>query len=288
MQDAILHLSLDDVPGDAVDNDVHLLSGTGPDSCVGRDNLALKYPVKAGEAYRIAIDSWSGSGAPNPGPFVLSVWLVPSATGTCPADMEPVGEACMDRYEAPNLDGALPLVMYSFVEAAAWCESRGRRLCFDDEWTAACEGAGKAAYPYGSTHVPGICHDEEKWLPYDQTLLNGWPGSVSAPEIESLGDLLAAASAVSPKAKAAADHVLALYQGSPSGLYAGCVNESGVLDLVGNVEEWTRRRDGGTPQFHGNLKGRYWAESRTCQQGVTTHGDGFRFYEIGFRCCLDP
>ena len=29
---------------------------------------------------------------------------------------------------------------------------------------------------------------------------------------------------------------------------------------MGNVEEWTRRRDGGSADFHGNLKGRYWAD----------------------------
>ena len=84
-----------------------------------------------------------------------------------------------------------------------------------------------------------------------------------------------------------ADHVEAIYQGEPSGSNAGCVGPAEVYDLVGNVEEWTRRRDGGVPDFHGSLKGRYWAESRTCQSRVTTHGDYFRFYEIGFRCCLD-
>jgi len=66
------------------------------------------------------------------------------------------------------------------------------------------------------------------------------------------------------------------------------VGVAGAYDLCGNVEEWTRRRDGGEPQFHGKLKGRYWAETRTCQNGVISHGDGFRFYEIGFRCCRDP
>lgn len=31
--------------------------------------------------------------------------------------------------------------------------------------------------------------------------------------------------------------------------------------------------------------GRYWADTRTCQDIILTHGDLFRFYEIGFRCC---
>jgi formylglycine-generating enzyme required for sulfatase activity len=68
----------------------------------------------------------------------------------------------------------------------------------------------------------------------------------------------------------------------------GCTAGNGVFDLTGNIEEWTRRRDGGQANFHGNLKGRYWAETRTCQNSITTHGDTFRFDEIGFRCCREP
>ncbi|MEZ4224465.1 MAG: SUMF1/EgtB/PvdO family nonheme iron enzyme [Polyangiaceae bacterium] len=207
--------------------------------------------------------------------------------GPCPADMEPVGSACMDRYEAPNTPGGLPLVMFSFDEAEAWCVARDKRLCFDDEWALACGGNGMQKYPYGDVQEPGTCTDDKLWKLYDQTKLNGWPFTVSTPSIASLEQLLAEAKAKSPTAAIAADHVQALYQAEPSGSKPGCVREYGVFDLTGNVEEWTRRRDGGTPSFHGNLKGRYWAETRTCQNNIITHGDGFRFYEIGFRCCSD-
>lgn len=208
------------------------------------------------------------------------------ATG-CPDDMVAIGAACMDRYEAPNRAGELPLVMYTFVEAEAWCGARGRRLCFDDEWLAACAGPDGLAYPYGATRVPGTCNDDATWRAYTQSLLNGWPAAASSPTVESLAALFAAARAASPAGAAAADHVAALYQGTGGGVRAGCVGPAGVYDLVGDVEEWTRRRDGGEPQFHGNLKGRYWAETRTCQSNVLVHGDTFRFYEIGFRCCRD-
>lgn len=81
---------------------------------------------------------------------------------------------------------------------------------------------------------------------------------------------------------------MSLYQGTAAGERPDCVAEAGVEDLVGNVEEWVRRRDGGDgPQFSGALVGRYWAESRTCRSRVTSHGNAFRFYEIGFRCCRD-
>ena len=148
-------------------------------------------------------------------------------------------------------------------------------------------GGRLLAFPYGESQQPGLCNDEETWRTYDQSLLNGWPTSAGSPEIESLDALWAAASTSSSGA-AAVEHLQWLYQGEPSGQNGSCTNETGTFDLIGNVEEWTRRRAGGSEGFHGNLKGRYWAESRSCQQDITTHGDGFHFYEIGFRCCEEP
>ena len=205
----------------------------------------------------------------------------------CPGDMLLVDEFCIDRFEAPNIPGGLPFVMFTFVEAAEWCATRHKRLCFDDEWTAVCGGAQEHAYPYGDAHEPGVCNDDEIWQVYDQDLLNGWPPSASSVTVASFEELLDAARAVSVAAAAAADHIEWLYQAEPAGANSGCTNDHGAFDLCGNVEEWTRRRDGGEPDFHGNLKGRYWAESRTCQSNLTSHGDYFRFYEIGFRCCVD-
>lgn len=218
-----------------------------------------------------------------------------TAAPPCPAEMvhvaappAPLAPYCIDRYEAPNVAGGDALVMYTFVEAEAWCVARQKRLCFDDEWQHACEGPNKTTYPYGNTHQPGVCNDDKLWKTYVQSKLNGWPSTVSSATITTLADLFNAARAASSAGQIAADHVEAIYQGEGAGDNGGCGGHYGVYDLTGNVEEWTRRRDGGTSQFHGNLKGRYWAEARTCQSGVKTHGDGFRFYEIGFRCCVDP
>lgn len=205
----------------------------------------------------------------------------------CPEEMVLVESVCMDRYEAPNSEGELPLVMYTFVEAEAWCSARSKRLCFDDEWTLGCAGPDGHVYPYGDEHQAGVCNDDETWLAYNQDLLNLWPSSASGPHVCSLSELFDAAAAVSSSGATAAEHVEALYQGEPSGSNTGCTNSFGAFDTCGNVEEWTRRRDGGEPSFHGNLKGRYWADLRTCQNNIITHGDYFRFYEIGFRCCLD-
>lgn len=205
----------------------------------------------------------------------------------CPPDMVDRGAFCIDRYEAPNFDGALPLVMFTFDEAEAWCGARDKRLCFDDEWTSTCAGPAATAYPYGDQRQPGVCNDDETWRAYNQSRLSNWPWGLPTSQIDSLSGLLDAARATGPAGVDAAAHIVELYQAEPSGENTGCTNDYGAFDLVGNVEEWTRRRDGGEPNFHGNLKGRYWADTRTCQNNITSHADGFRFYELGFRCCRD-
>lgn len=223
--------------------------------------------------------------------IVTSEEVTPAA---CPADMRELtgsAAACIDRWEAPNREGEPPLVMYTFNEAEAWCGARDKRLCFDDEWLLACAGPAGAAglkYPYGNAREPGRCNDDRVWRQYTQGLLNGWPAAASSPSVESLEGLMQAVRDRGATASSAADHVMSLYQGTAAGERPRCVGESEVEDLVGNVEEWVRRRDGGDgAQFSGALVGRYWAESRTCQSHVTVHGNTFRFYEIGFRCCRD-
>lgn len=205
---------------------------------------------------------------------------------SCPKGMVKVERFCMDRYEAPNRKGALPLVMYTFEQAEAWCSTRGKRLCYDDEWTRACAGPRNWPYPYGATRQPGRCNDDKVWRRYDGALLRRWPRSASNANIRSLEQLYAQAAGTSSGAESV-EHVQELYQGTPGGQKRGCGGHYGVYDLVGNVEEWTRRRDG-SGMFQGRLKGRFWGEARTCQSGVSNHGNAFRFYETGFRCCMDP
>ncbi len=213
--------------------------------------------------------------------------LTEETTSPCPPDMARVAETCIDRYEAPGRAGALPLVMYSFHDAAAWCAQRGKRLCYDDEWTRACEGAEGWPLPYGARHEPGRCRDDARWRAFDQDRLDLWPLRAASPAHESLAELFDAAQALGGRGLQAVQHVQALYQALPSGAREGCRGSAGVLDLVGNVEEWVRRRHPGGDYVSG-LKGRYWAETASCQATVTVHAPSFRFYEIGFRCCSDP
>jgi formylglycine-generating enzyme required for sulfatase activity len=169
--------------------------------------------------------------------------------------------ACMDRYEAPNAPGARPLVMTSGFSAQEWCEKRGKRLCTEQEWEAACEGDEQLPYSYGWAADTSTCNQSRAWLPFDAGKLSAG-GEVAAAEARRL------------------------WQGELSGSRTRCVSQDGVFDLLGNVEEWVRARPGRPSSL--SLKGGFWARPWTACRGVNdAHGPSFSFYEVGFRCCKD-
>lgn len=183
----------------------------------------------------------------------------------CPHDMVLAGNVCIDRFEAPNIAGAEPLAMQTAHDGEAWCSDRGKRLCTDQEWIAACEGETQTLYPYGNEHVPHRCNDDKIWRVVDWAALGTWP---------------------SPEAQAEAS---SLYQADPSGSRADCVSATGAYDLTGNVAEWVVRTLPGGEYDH-VMKGCYWAGCYggtlpNCTFKNPAHPGHFRSYEAGFRCC---
>jgi hypothetical protein len=201
--------------------------------------------------------------------------------------MVKIGSIYVDKYEAPNTVGEVPFVMFTFTEAECWCQARGKRLLFDDEWELAAGGPLSLPYVYGVTYDSLLCNDNKNWISYDPALLNMWPSVPNLNNINTFSELIDSVINISSNASLSANHVLYLYQADTSGKDTSCVSYYRVIDMNGNVSEWTRRRDGGSPGFHGNLKGGYWAGSMTIQTNTTVHGDGFRFYQTGFRCAKD-
>lgn len=104
----------------------------------------------------------------------ILVWLLAILAPDCPSDMAVAGLSCMDRYEAPNVEGNDPLVMQSALGAQAWCQARGKRLCSEWEWEWACHSAGQP------------CNNDKMWVEWDRKTVGSdaevrrlWQGSPS-------------------------------------------------------------------------------------------------------------
>ena len=69
---------------------------------------------------------------------------------------------CMDRYEFPNVVGALPRTDITFGEAKQLCQSKGKRLCSELEWEKACKGKESMKYPYGNAWNPSACNTQDR------------------------------------------------------------------------------------------------------------------------------
>lgn len=67
---------------------------------------------------------------------------------------------CIDKYEWPNVSGKKPVVNVSWVVAKMDCIEAGKRLCTNDEWTAACKGSKKTSFPYGNAYEKQRCADK--------------------------------------------------------------------------------------------------------------------------------
>lgn len=188
--------------------------------------------------------------------------------GSCPADTVAFDTYCMDRYEAPNIEGALPFYFQTAPDGEKWCEGKGKRLCTEAEWKSACQGPNGYEYPYGNTHIKSACNDDKTWISPSWSTLGKYPD---------------------PAAQAEADR---LYQGDPSGSRAMCISDAGVMDLTGNVAEWVRRSYPHPNSYDYVVKGCYWAgcymdPTPDCNFTNSAHPPTFRSYEFGFRCCVD-
>jgi len=212
---------------------------------------------------------------------------------SCPAGMVRSADVCVDKYEASlwridgdgvpfashspyatpagvdvmavSLHGAVPQGYINQVQATAACANAGKRLCTDDEWLRACRGSTSTTYPYGDLRQPGVCHDaydghpaieyfdsNEAWVfsEIDHPCLNQLPLSLST-----------------------------------TGAHPECVSEDGVVDMMGNLHEWTADPSG---TFRGGFYVDTVVNGEGCLYRTTAHNTVHADYSTGFRCCADP
>lgn len=166
---------------------------------------------------------------------------------------------CMDAWEWPNEEGKKPTIMVSWYDMKKNCESVGKRICQDHEWSMACEGPEILPYPYGYKRDATKCnidHPQRPWYDAVNTKLT--------PEI-----------------------VEKLNQSVPSGSMPECVSPYGVHDMTGNADEWVVNSLG--QPYKSGLMGGHWvlgARNR-CRPETLVHGPDTVFYELGGRCCKD-
>jgi len=112
-----LRASLDEVEGDGVDMDVHILTAPATDACIARGHAAASAWLEPG-TYWIAVDTWvDGEGNAFPGPYQLDVTL--SGGGVLPDQAgfnDYVVQAINDHGMYPK-DGTYP---YCFADPS--CE----------------------------------------------------------------------------------------------------------------------------------------------------------------------
>ena len=183
----------------------------------------------------------------------------------CKAKRIPL-DYCIDVYEYPNKKGARPPVMVDWYDAMGLCAAKGKRLCYEAEWVAACEGPDEKPFPYGWRRSAKKCNIDNRWINPSLARAYSDDPAVSKAELDRL------------------------WQGVPSGAKPGCVSDYGVYDLTGNVDEWAmadRDRPNERAVFAA-LKGGAWGHVRNaCRPVTTSHEPEFRYYFVSFRCCQD-
>jgi sulfatase modifying factor 1 len=171
---------------------------------------------------------------------------------------------CIDKYEWPNKKNAYPWVMITWGESQKLCESVGKRLCTEDEWTFACEGEEATPFPYGYTRNSQECNLDNPWKRYSQKILSQRGSQECSQELKRL------------------------WKGRRSGISPQCASSFGVEDMNGSVDEWTSTVRKSQYPYPSVLKGGYWSTVRTrCRPATRNHGPGHTFYQQGFRCCAD-
>ncbi len=162
---------------------------------------------------------------------------------------------CMDKEEYSAANESLPKGDQSWTDAKKTCESQGKRLCQEKEWTFACEGEEMRPYPYGFTRDPSLCNFDKDKLVEGKGLRDQ---RVSKDE-------------------------------NPM-----CLSPFGVHNMVGNIDEWVVLDKPHYSQLNGNrkmmsgLKGGWWGPLRNrCRPTTVDHDEVFHELQTGVRCCAD-
>jgi formylglycine-generating enzyme required for sulfatase activity len=168
----------------------------------------------------------------------------------CPGGARPM-RYCIDQYEYTPPGYTLPIAHVNWTEAQLICNSMQKRLCLEEEWEFACEGADALPYPYGFVRNGALCNHDVKDALFTKAgnLIDRRVSATSLPH---------------------------------------CKSPFGVFNMVGNVDEWTTRTApaGETLPHRSILRGGWWLTGRNrCRAATDSHGESYAGPQTGFRCC---
>ncbi len=170
-------------------------------------------------------------------------------------------------YRAVSVRGVYPQAYVSGEQAEAACKASGKRLCNASEWRLACSGSEGTIYPYGPRHIEGRCNDHGRAPMY-----------VFYPQVEKSWSSVTNTDMNDPRLDLMENTV------AKTGEHAGCVNDWGVYDMVGNLHEWVS-------DPYGTFQGGYYLDTSVngegCAYRTTAHDFDYHDYSTGFRCCAD-
>lgn len=171
---------------------------------------------------------------------------------------------CIDTFEYPNVAGARPAVWIGFDDAKRACAIEGKRLCAAEEWELACEGTGMWPYPYGLTRDAAACNDHRSGAIVDDVAPDDpWKRGAEIARTDGR---------------------------TAAGSQRACASPFGVMDMIGNVEEWVEHANGNENQkpFRTARKGGSWARGKgRCRPIEASEPGWYRASDVGFRCCAD-
>jgi sulfatase modifying factor 1 len=171
---------------------------------------------------------------------------------------------CIDRFEYPSRRAAHPPVMVSAYDAAGLCAEKGKRMCWESEWTAACEGPDHKPFPYGHERSKAHCNIDNPYRQPSLKKVHSRSERVRDPEL------------------------LRLDQSVASGAMDTCKSDFGVYDTTGNLDEWVRSEWRRGKSGFAALKGGAWGHVRNaCRPVTTSHSPQWSYYFVSFRCCAD-
>lgn len=197
----------------------------------------------------------------------------------CPTDMVrvPGHDSCIDRYPWPNIKGVVPTTGLSglpephdveagrLMDIKGLCESIDKRPCKREEWIASCKGPHESRYPWGNElpeYIPG-----ERQLPCN---CDNWYTPIESEDKVYARD---------PKEMSRLAKSL-----EPCGARPTCTSACGMVDAIGQVEEWVEC--GKTGRHGWCLMGGHSSAPRECGYTIGAHHPKWHYWATGGRCCL--